>query len=423
MADGSHRTPTLRSRLTASGGALAPFSHPAFATIWIATLVSQMGAMIQSVAAAWLMTELTRSHQLVAAVQAAVSLPILVLGVPAGAIADNFDRRRVMLVAQWGLLLVSAALTVLTLGGMIGPWGLLAFTLAVGAGGALNGPAWQASVRAQVGAKDLPQAVSLNAIAFNLARSVGPALGGILILVAGIGAAFAINAASYVALIWVLTRWRPEVPPPVRQPMLPSIRAGVSFCIHSDPVRRVLLRGFCVGLGASGFHSLLPVVVRDRLHGGELSFGLVLGMFGLGSILAALFVSGIRRRLGTETVTTFGVLAFVVAMPLLARVETVGPALPVSFLAGIGWTACMTTINVAMQVRSPDEFLGRCMSIYLSVVFGGMAAGAWLWGAIADWISLPAALYGTSLWLLVALVGLRLLAPMPAPHEGRISRL
>lgn len=421
MADGSEPAPSLRARLTAPGATLAPFRNPTFSAIWVANLLSQLGSMIQSIAAAWLMTELTRSHQLVAAVQASTTLPILLFGVLAGAIADNFDRRRVMLAAQWAMLVVSAALAVLTFEGMIGPWSLILFTLAVGTGTALNGPAWQASVRAQVGSRDLPQAISLNTIAFNLARSVGPALGGILISLAGVATAFAINAVSYIALIWVLMRWRPEVPLPVRRPILPSIRTGLSFCLHSDPVRRVLVRGFCVGFGAAGFQSLLPAVVRDQMHGTEFSFGLMLGVFGIGSILAALFVSAARRRFGTEAVVTFGVLTFVIALPMLARIDSIGPALPVSFLAGIGWTACMTTLNVAMQVRSPDEILGRCLAIYQAITFGGMAIGAWLWGAVADWVSLPAALYGGALWLLVTTALLRLLAPMPAPHEGRVA--
>ena len=421
MADGTDLAPSLRERLTAPGTTLAPFRYPAFSAIWVANLLSQLGSMIQSIAAAWLMTDLTNSHQLVAAVQASTTLPILLFGVLAGAIADNFDRRRVMLAAQWGMLVVSAALAVMAYRHMVGPWLLLAFTVAVGTGTALNGPAWQASVRAQVGPRDLPQAISLNTIAFNLARSVGPALGGILISIAGVAFAFAVNAASFIALIWVLMRWRPETPPPVRRPILPSIRTGLAFCFGSDPVRRVLMRGFCVGVGASGYQSLLPAVVRDRLHGTEFSFGLMLGAFGIGSILAALVIGPVRRRFGTEAVVTFGVLMYVIAQPVLTLFSSVYPALPLSFLAGIGWTACMTTLNVAMQVRSPEEILGRCLAIYQAITFGGMALGAWLWGAVADWVSVPAALNSAAVWLVVTVGLLRVLGPMPAPHEGRVG--
>ena len=206
------------SGLTAPGRALAPFRYPAFRAIWTANLTSNFGSMIQSVAAAWLMTDLTRSHQLVALVQASTTIPILLLAVFAGAIADNHDRRKVMLAAQAGMLIASALLAALTFAGMASPFSLLFFTFAVGAGTALNGPAWQASVRLQVGPGDLAQAISLNTIAFNLARSVGPALGGLLISLTSPALAFAINALSYLALIAVLLRWKPEVAPPQRHP-------------------------------------------------------------------------------------------------------------------------------------------------------------------------------------------------------------
>lgn len=222
-----------RKGLLAPGKTLAPFGYPAFRAIWIANLVSNLGSMIQSVAAAWLMTDLTNSHVLIALVQASTTLPIMAFGVFAGAIADNFDRRRVMLAAQSGMLLVSTALALVSWAGMIGPWSLLLFTLLVGIGTALNSPAWQASVRAQVGKRDLPQAISLNSVAFNLARSVGPALGGVLISLWSTSLAFALNALSYTLLIVVLLRWRPQISPPRRIPMMASIAIGLRFCAGS----------------------------------------------------------------------------------------------------------------------------------------------------------------------------------------------
>src|SRR6218665_493376 len=183
-----------------SGSTFAPFRYPAFRAIWIANLASNLGATIQSVAAAWLMTELTSSHRLLALVQASATIPIMLLGVFAGAIADNYDRRIVMLAAQTGMLVTSAALATLSWMDLITPYLLLAFTLTVGAGTALNSPAWQASVRQQVGLADLPQAISLNTISFNLARSVGPALGGLLISIWSVSLAFAVNAFSYIAM-------------------------------------------------------------------------------------------------------------------------------------------------------------------------------------------------------------------------------
>lgn len=411
----------------ASGGTperrstFAPFRYPAFRAIWTANLFSAVGSSIQSVGAAWLMTDLTDSHRLIAMVQASVTLPIMLLGVLAGAIADNFDRRRVMLVAQAGMLIASGVLALLTWQRMIGPYLLLIFTLLVGSGTALNSPAWQASVRAQVGREDLPQAISLNTVAFNLARSVGPALGGIVISLSGVFAAFALNSLSYIGLIWVLLRWRPEAPAPVRQPILPSIRAGLSFCFSSWPLRKVLLRGFSAGIGIAGYQALIPAVVRDRLHGGELGYGLMLGVFGIGSICAALLVGPARRRWGTERAVGVGVLFYVVSLLFLPQVDTVSMALPLAFLAGSGWATCITTLNVAMQMRSPEEILGRCLSIYSASTFGGMALGAWLWGAISDWQGLAAGIYAAGVWMVLNLLIMPALAPMPKPHEGRIE--
>ena len=400
------------------GGTFAPFGYPAFRSIWTANLFSQLGSTIQSIAAAWLMTDLTRSHTLIAAVQASATLPILLFGVFAGAIADNYDRRRVMLAAQTAMLVCSALLAVMTWQGLIGPYSLLAFTLAVGTGTALNAPAWQASVRVQVGPRDLPQAVSLNTIAVNLGRSVGPALGGVLVATIGVAAAFGVNALSYLALIVVLLRWRPDVPLPARRAMLPSIRTGLAFCAGSDPVRRILLRGLCVGIGGSGLQSLLPAVVRDSLKADEMAFGIMLAGFGLGSIAGAVVVTRLRRKIGAEAVVRLGTIAYAAAILALALIDSKALLFPFLVLGGLAFNFCFTTINVAMQLRSPEAILGRCMAIYQAVSFGGMAIGAWLWGAVADWAGAAVALGLAAGFLLAATLVLGLLAPLPRPGEG-----
>ena len=400
--------------------AFAPFRYPAFRAIWIANLASNMGSMIQSVAAAWLMTELTGSHLLIALVAASTTIPVMLLGVFAGAIADNFDRRRVMLAAQTGMLIVSAALTVTTYLDAITPLTLLFFTLAVGCGTALNGPAWQASVRLQVGPRDLPQAIALNTIAFNLARSVGPALGGLLVAIVGTAAAFGFNALSYVALIIVLLRWHPETVPPRRTPMLSAIATGISFCAHSGPVRRVLIRGFAFGFGAAGFQALLPSLVRDRLHGTEITYGLCLAAFGAGSIFAALWVGQARRRWGSDRVVTTASLIFAAAMLPVALTTSLPPTMIAAFVAGGAWVSTLTTLNVAMQLRSPEEILGRCLSIYQAVTFGAMALGAYTLGLVADLSSLPVAMLGAAGSLLLSALVLSFVAPMPRRDEGRI---
>ncbi|WP_338466922.1 MFS transporter [Novosphingobium sp. ZN18A2] len=405
----------------AHGASLAPFRYPAFRAIWIANLFSNIGSMIQSVGAAWLMTELTGSHRLIALVQASNTLPIMLLGVFAGAIADNFDRRRVMLAAQTGMLLASAVLASLAFAGLVGPAVLLLLTLSVGMGTALNSPAWQASVRLQVGKADLPQAIALNSISFNLARSVGPALGGLLISLWSPSLAFGLNAISYVGMIIVLSRWKPQnMVLPERKPMLGSIAVGLKFCFTSNPLRRVLIRGFSFGFAAVAFQAMMPVVAHDRMHGTEIDYGLMLGAFGIGSIQSALWIGRLRRRFGAEAAVVLGTLCFVGGQLLLAEARALPLALAASLLAGTGWVATMTSLNVSMQLRAPEQILGRCMSIYQAITFGAMAVGAYAWGALADIKSLPVSLHTATAWLAASLL-MVFLAPMPKRSEGRVD--
>jgi len=399
---------------------LAPFGYPAFRAIWTANLVSNLGSTIQAAAAAWLMTELTRSHVLIALVQASATLPIMLLGLFAGAIADSYDRRRVMLWAQSGMLAASAVLAVLGYRGVLGPVSLLALTLMVGMGTAINQPAWQASVRLQVGKADLPQAIALNSLSYNVARSVGPALGGVLISIWSVSAAFAANALSYIGMLVVLARWRPEARAPQRQPMLASIKVGIAFCYGSVPIRKVLLRGAVLGFGTSAFQALIPAVVHDAMHGTELDYGLILGSFGVGSIINALWVTRARRRFGAEVVVTAATAIYMVAALLLANAVTPTMAAVAGFVAGTGWVAAMTSLNVAMQLRSPEAILGRCLSLYQAITFGSMALGAWAWGWVADEVGLTFALYASAAWLAGNLV-LGFFVPMPAREEGRVD--
>jgi MFS family permease len=405
-------------RARRDSGTFSPFRYPVFRAIWIANLFSNLGATLQSVGAAWLMTELTPSHLLVALVQASATVPIMLFGIFAGAIADNYDRRLVMLAAQVGMLVVSGLLAALAYAGLINPFLLLAFTLTVGIGTALNSPAWQASVRQQVDPVELPQAIALNSISFNIARSVGPALGGVLISVWDVSFAFLINAISYIGLIGVLLWWRP---PPRRvegRAILPAVAVGIRYCATSTQLRRILIRGLALGFSLAAYQALLPAIVSDHFKGDELDFGLMLGMFGIGSIVSAPFIRMILRRIGFEGILATGSAMFVFALSLTAMVHEVLYALPAAFTAGMGWVLILTTINTAVQMRSPDEILGRCLSIYQAVTFGGMALGSWAWGALADWRGLPFTLHAGSVFLVVSFGVLRFMAPMPRVGEG-----
>ncbi len=401
--------------------AFSPFRYPVFRAIWIANLFSNLGATIQSVAAAWLMTELTTSNQMIALVQASTTLPIMLFGLVAGAIADNFDRRRVMLAAQVGMLVTSSALAALAYLGMIGPITLLAFTLTVGVGTSLNSPAWQSSVRQTVPRGELPQAIALNSMSFNTARSVGPALGGVLISVWDTSLAFAINAVSYIALIVVLLRWHPQPRVVARRPILPAIGAGLRYCFASSPIRRLLIRGCFLGFGISAYMALMPAVVGVQLGGTEIDFGVMLAVFGIGSIMAAPFVGHLRQRVDLEGVLGVSVVIYLLAMSVLAEVHAVIWAAPVALLAGMAWVAVMTSLNTAMQFRSPDEVIGRCLSIYQAITFGGMAIGSWFWGAVADTASLPFALHAASAFLVIGTLLLWRIAPVPRSGEGVVK--
>lgn len=402
-------------------GTFSPFRYPVFRAIWIANLFSNLGGTIQSIAAAWMMTRLTTSHQLVALVQSSATVPVMLFGVFAGAIADNYDRRQVMLAAQVGMLVVSAALALMAHLGIVDPGLLLAFTLTVGIGTALNSPAWQASVRQQVDSKQLPQAIALNSISFNIARSIGPALGGVLISLWGTSFAFLINALSYIGLIAVLLWWRPEPRAIDRRPILPAVATGIRFCASSPPLRRILLRGLALGFSLAAYQALLPTIIGDQLNGDEFQFGLMLGLFGIGSIIIAPFVGPIRRKLRMEGTLALGSAMFVFVLVLLAQVHVIWYALPAAFAGGMGWVLILTSINTAVQLRSPDAILGRCLSIYQAVTFGGMALGAWVWGAVADWRDLPTALYAAAAFLIASFGLLRWIAPLPQPGEGVVK--
>ena len=403
-----------QSEFPARPSPFSPLRHGTFRAVWLAYLISNFGGLIQSVGAAWLMTSLTGSAGLVALVQASTTLPIMLFSLAAGAIADNYDKRAVMLVAQVFMIAVSVVLAGCTYFGLITPWGLLIFTFLIGCGTALNNPAWQSSVRDMVPRQDLPQAIALNSVGMNIARSVGPALGGMIVAVAGAAAAFAVNAFSYLALILVLFRWRPELqarllpPEPSGLPWAPGIR----FVAMSPTIRMVLVRAFVFGLAGSAVQALMPLVARDLVGGGPVTFGLLLGAFGVGAIGGGLFSSRIRQALGTEGLVRLSFTGFAAC----ALVTAFSASTPVTMLAmalgGACWVLALSSFNVAVQVSSPRWVVGRTLALYQTAAFGGMALGSGTWGLLAERFSISEALVLSALvHLLAVLVGLRWALP------------
>ena len=389
---------------------LSPFRHRIFLLVWSASLVSNFGAVIQTVGASWLMTLLAPSPDMVALVQACATLPIMLLSLPAGAAADLFDRRKVMLAAQALMLAVSIALAVTATLGVVGPWLLLVFTFLLACGTALNGPAWQSAVGDLVPRSDISAAVSLNALNFNIARSAGPAIGGLLVASLGPHAAFIVNVFSYFGLILVLLTWRNprqagDLPP---EPMRAAVRTGIRYARRSLPVRRVVLRGAVYGSLTGALWALLPLIARDLLEGGPVVYGLLLGALGAGAILGALTAAFLRQRFATEPIVEAGSLAFAVATIVAALSPWLVPTLLVLMLAGASWVITLSTFNISVQLSVPRWIVGRSVALYQTITFGGMAVGSWLWGIVAGQIGLTPSLLvagtGLALSLLLGLV-------------------
>jgi MFS family permease len=393
---------------------LAPFAHTTFRSIWLANLASSFGGLIQSVGAAWLMTSIAASVDMVALVQASTSLPIMLFSLLGGAIADSFNRRRVMITAQFFMLAVSATLMVLTYLGWMSPWLLLAFTFLLGCGTALNNPSWQASVGDLVPRDHLPSAVILNSIGFNLSRSVGPAVGGIVVAAAGAAAAFAINTASYLALIFVLLSWKPGTAVSLlpRETMGAAMLSGIRYVAMSPNIGQVMLRSFVFGFTAIVIMALLPVVSATLLGGGPLTYGLMLGAFGLGAVGGALVGNRLHVRFTSEAVVRMAFVGFAICALVTGNSPSpwlTGAAL---LIGGASWVLALSLFNVSVQLAAPRWVVGRALSLYQTATFGGMALGSWLWGVAADLYGLQIALGGAGA-LMLAGAALGLVLPLP----------
>ena len=389
--------------------ALAPFEFQTFRHVWFATLASNLGSLIQGVGAAWMMTSITQSAGLVALVQASTTLPIMLFSLVSGALADNFNRRSVMLVAQCFMLVVSLALALAAYADIMTPWLLLCFTFLIGCGTALHNPSWQASVGDMVPRSQVPAAVALNSMSFNLTRSVGPAIGGAIVAAAGAAAAFAANAFSYIALIIVLFRWKLETPASnlPRESMGLAISAGLRYVAMSPNIEKVLLRGFVFGLAAISTLALLPLVARDIIQGGPLLYGVLLGAYGVGAIGGAFLGGRLRGVIANEWIARIGFVAFAVSATIQALSTTAWLSCIGLLIGGASWVLTLAMFNVTVQLSTPRWVVGRAMSLYQMATFGGMALGSWVWGLVAESYGPAEALLASAALMLVgAAIGL-----------------
>ena len=377
-----------------SVGIFSPLQSRMFRALWLANLVSATGTMIQGVGAAWLMTTLAGAPDLVALVQTATQAPVLLFALLAGTVADLWDRRWVLLLAQIWTVLASAGLAFLSSLGLVTPSSLLLFTFFIGIGAAFTGPAWQASMREIVLREHLAAAVTLNAVANNAARALGPAVGGIVIALAGASAAFYLNAVATLALVGALLWWRREIPVDdlPRERIGSAIVTGLRYVAETRALRAVLARGMVFGFAASAVLALLPLVARDRLGGGPLVYGLALGAFGIGALVGAFLVPPLRHRFGPELVVTMlsgvfgGAMLAIGLMPSLLIPVVIALA-----LAGAAWLGSLSTFNIAVQMTTAFWVQARVLAVYQATIFGGMAAGSWLWGYAASSTSLETA--------------------------------
>jgi len=368
--------------------------HRVFFWLTLAALVSNIGTWMQNVGAAWLMTSLSPSPLMVALIQTASSLPILLLAFPAGALADIVDRRRLLLFSQGWMLIAAALLGALTIEHLTTPWSLLVLSLALGAGSAMNAPAWQAIVPELIPREELTAGVSISSISFNMSRAVGPALGGLLVAWAGAGAAFILNAASFLAVMAVLYEWdrtqANNVLPAER--VLGAIRAGLRYARYAPALDAVLVRTAAFIFGASAVWAVLPILARWQLHLGAGGYGGLLGCFGTGAMVAGMGLPRLNRRWSRNAICGLAAFCFALAMVGLAEARNLALICVLMALEGGAWTVAMTVLNVSAQLSVPAWVQGRALALYQVVLQGGMAGASVLWGWIAERQSVRAAM-------------------------------
>jgi MFS family permease len=389
---------------------LSPFRYPVYRAIWFATLVSNLGVWMQSVGAAWLMTTIAESADMVALVQSATALPVLLFSLFGGTLADLWDRRLVFLTGQ--LIVLSGAVTLAVTQGLgaVTPWLLLALTFLLDTGTALRQPASQATVGDLVPRAELPAAIALNSISFNIARSVGPALGGIVVAGFGVQAAFILNAVSNLFIIGVLLSWRPKRPVDdlPREPIGQAMAGGLRYVLGSPTILTVMARCFVFTGLAGAVWGLLPLVARHDLGGGPIVYGVLLGCLGVGAVLGAVNIGRLRRRFGGEMLIAGGTLAFAAPNLLIAAAPSLWTAIPGLVLGGAAWMTTLSSFNVMVQLSSANWVKARALAVYFMSLFGGLALGSWGWGHAAEAFGTQASLGAAGIGFVLSLA----LAPL-----------
>ncbi|WP_303309806.1 MFS transporter [Hymenobacter sp. BT730] len=383
-----------------------PFTYSLFRAIWIASVVSNIGTWMQNVAGVWLVTTLTTSALLVALMQTATSLPSFLLSLPAGAMGDLVDRRKLLLVTQGFMAVVAVWLGALSLMGEISALGVLGFTFMLGIGAALNAPIWQTVTIELVPRQALPFAITLNGVSNNIARAVGPAIGGAIIAYYSPGWVFLLNGVSFLGTWAVVYRWKrsTEATSGPAENFTGALRAGLRYVQYSPAIYAVLVRTFAFSFGASAMWALLSVVVARKLHLSSGHYGIMLSWLGAGAVAGAFLMGRAGHRLNFNQRVLLGTLAFVGTNLALALLTSVYLLYPVMFLSGIAWLMVMTSFSTTVQLHVPKWVQARVVSIYMLLFQAGLSLGSVVWGELADRTSLELSLLVTAGWMLASML-------------------
>ncbi|MCA3234907.1 MAG: MFS transporter [Cupriavidus sp.] len=397
-------TQAAATSTTKPSGTFAPLAQPTFAVLWVETILDTIGSFMRDVASAWLATDLSSSPAAVATIQAAATLPVFLLAIPAGVLSDILDRRRFLIVIQIALAAVSGTLAFLSWQNGLTIEILIALAFAGGIGAAMMGPTWQSIMPELVPQNTLRQAVALNGLGVNIARAIGPAMGGLLLAAFGAAATYGADLVSYVFVIGALIWWKRPVQPsdPLREHFFSAFRAGLRFTRAHSKLHIVLLRAAVHFAFGSSVWALLPLVAKQLLHGGAGLYGVLLGAVGAGAILGALSMPTLQKRLDGDGVILASAIATAVVMAGLSFAPPVWLALPLLLVLGAAWILALTTLGGAAQAILPNWVRGRALAVYQMVFNGALAGGSLLWGFVAQAMGTPHALLIAAVGLVVA---------------------
>lgn len=400
------RVSCRRKRLSPSRSMLSPLREPIFRALWIAAFVSNIGSFMQEIGSAWLMTSLAPTPFLVALLQTALYLPYFLLALPAGAFADVFDRRRLLIIGQIWMLIAAAALGLVCIFNLVNAWTLLTLTFMLAVGGAITGPAWNAAIPELVSKENLEPAIAIGSVGYNVARGIGCALGGLAVAALGPGPVFILNAVTFIGVVIVFWRWKQAPVEYSTQPgeKIPgAMKAGLRFVRHSPALISVFVRSTAYAICTSAMWALIPLIAKDNLKLNSGGYGLLLAFFGLGTLLGAIFLPRVRRTVSLDHVTVFGKIAFAVALVGLAYAQHAVTAAIFMVIFGVSWIVVNSCLSMGAQKASPQWVRARALAVHILLFLGSFALASAGWGQLAVYTGLTTPLLVAAAGLAISL--------------------